>query len=765
MLNIISEKILQGLGMLIGCTLIMYTCACAGGDNLPTPIQPTKLAGQSITKALTSTTNNQTITDNQLTLASASVIAGQKDNKRKEHEETATLARENGAPLTRKQLTPTEQLLRLKEEKASEKEEEASIKKPTKRPKVTKGTTLPSVLQNLNIEKIIQQHKPENMDGEYRMMEAEKLAEVANNNDTEAQEEVVSQCLKGTITPLLASLISPYRWERIKERASQDERYIYLLLCFAKQADTADILLALLEDIERDAVSGNALAQVNLGYMYEKGIGKLVDCDKAIKWYIPAAEQGHAIGQKLLGDMHFRGVVDCYDYRKHGCKTMEEYNEKKAVEWYKASINQGYVPALTSLGYLYQRARNIYRRYQGAIECYKIAAKHGDTQAKFHLGETYYYGEMTNVIHYRGVKTDYKKAFKWYSQAANEGHVEAQAQLGLMYHNGQMVKRDLVKSAEWYKRAAKGGSEAAQIHMGMIYKKGRGVPKDLAQAIYWCMQTKRASGLSSILKVKEQLLSLPATVPNREIEEIESKLLSDWQAMLVQSKYDIDGQHASLHVGAYQRLEVIMYQLVNWRYQLSTQSDLMISCLQYVNTEDRIAIESYQKETGIVPYVKQQSLDNKEYLSFGEKNVEIAEAIVNELTEKRLYKEVQAILKHLEEISTIKQDSHVNGTVCTNEPLERQAFISAEEQDVAKSLTRANKSSNILLESVESIQNQAQQFDRYYRLLLEEIEKGQYARNEKFVEKHIHVFDLYINHSPYAKPEWKRLLINSILYS
>jgi len=282
MRNPILEKLLPSLDILIGCMLVMCTSGC--GDGVPKPTQSTNLVGQKTTTALPFITDNQTTTDNQLTLASASLRTVQKDNKRKEPEETATLARENGAPLTSKQLTPTEQLLILEEGKASEKEEEASIKKPTKRPKVTKGITLPSFLQNLNIEKIIQHHNPEDMDDEYRMMEAEKLAELANNNDTGAQEEVVSRCLKGTITPLLASLISPYRWERIKERASQDERYIYLLLCFAKQADTADILLALLEDIERDAVSGNALAQVNLGYMYEKGIGKLVDCDKAIRY-------------------------------------------------------------------------------------------------------------------------------------------------------------------------------------------------------------------------------------------------------------------------------------------------------------------------------------------------------------------------------------------------------------------------------------------------------------------------------------------------
>ncbi|MHB9148266.1 MAG: tetratricopeptide repeat protein [Candidatus Amoebophilus sp.] len=738
MRNPILEKLLPSLDILIGCMLIMYTSGC--GDDLPNPTQNTNLVGQSITKALPSTTGNQTTTDNQLTLARTSLITGQKDNKRKGPEEIATLVSENGTPLSSERLVPTGELLRLEKEKASE-EEETSIKNSTKRLKVTKSK-LSSALQKTNKEESTQQYTPEAMDSGYSTMEAEKLAELANNNDIEAQEEIVSRCLKGTITPLLASLISPYRWEIIKERAGQDERYIYLLLRFAKQTDTVDILLALLEDIERDAVSGNALAQTNLGYMYEKHIGIAGDCDKAIKWYRAAAKQGYAMAQKLLGDMHFKGFVDYCGDKNQGCedKKKDKYNEEKAVEWYKSSIKQGYVPALTSLGYLYQKARMIYYRlYKEAIKCYKKAAEQGDTQAKFHLGETYYYGEMTNVIHYRGVKTDYKKAFKWYSQAANEGHADAQAQLGLMYYNGQMVEHDFAKAAEWYRKAAKGGSNVAQYHMGEIYLKGIEVPKDLAQTIYWYMQARYDSGLSRILKVKEQLLSLPATVPNREIEEIESKLFRSWQAIVLQG-----GQsQASEYIASYVRLLRILEQLKQWRVALHTQCDLMVSCLQFVNPKDRIAIESYQKETGIVPYVKGHSLDNKEYLSFGEKNVEISEAIVSELVEKRLYKEVQDIFKQLEELGTIKQDRQVNGAVYMKDTLEGKGFISGEEKDLAKSLTRINKSGSVLLESVQLIQNQAQQFDKYYRLLLEEIEKGQYVRNEKFVEKHAYIFNPY----------------------
>ncbi|MHB9147337.1 MAG: tetratricopeptide repeat protein [Candidatus Amoebophilus sp.] len=347
------------------------------------------------------------------------------------------------------------------------------------------------------------------------------------------------------------------------------------------------------------------------------------------------------------------------------------------------------------MGYIYQRARKIYRLYQEAIECYKKAAKQGDTQAKFYLGETYYHGEMTSM-HYRGVKTDYKKAFKWYSKAANEGHADAQAKVGMMYYNGQMVERDLVKSAEWYKKAAKGGSEAAQVRMGVIYQEGLGVSKDLAQAIYWSMQAKNRSKLLSIFKIPESILmaSWVSADQKREMNKIEQNLLSSWNVVLLQE----GKEQPKETIEAYQELKVAMEQFKEWRVALRTQPKLMVSCLQFTKPEDKLAIENRQKETGVIPYVKEHKLDGHTYLSFGEKNVEIAEGIVSEVREKRLYKQVHCMLKQMEEKSETAVDMY---------------------------------------------QAQAKQFDRYYTLFIEEIAQKQSARNQKFKEKYPYFFKMH----------------------
>ena len=62
------------------------------------------------------------------------------------------------------------------------------------------------------------------------------------------------------------------------------------------------------------AEQGEAIAQVNLGFMYENGRGVLQDYAEAVRWYRMAAEQGNAWAQASLGFMYFggRGVLQDY---------------------------------------------------------------------------------------------------------------------------------------------------------------------------------------------------------------------------------------------------------------------------------------------------------------------------------------------------------------------------------------------------------------------------------------------------------------------
>jgi TPR repeat protein len=62
------------------------------------------------------------------------------------------------------------------------------------------------------------------------------------------------------------------------------------------------------------AEQGDAVAQFNLGVMYQQGQGVSQDYKTAVKWYALAAEQGDAEAQFNLGVMYFEGQGDLQDY-------------------------------------------------------------------------------------------------------------------------------------------------------------------------------------------------------------------------------------------------------------------------------------------------------------------------------------------------------------------------------------------------------------------------------------------------------------------
>ena len=57
------------------------------------------------------------------------------------------------------------------------------------------------------------------------------------------------------------------------------------------------------DDMKVLAEQGHAVAQNNLGYMYEEGQGTSQDYKEALKWYKAAAEQEHAEAQLMLAAM------------------------------------------------------------------------------------------------------------------------------------------------------------------------------------------------------------------------------------------------------------------------------------------------------------------------------------------------------------------------------------------------------------------------------------------------------------------------------
>lgn len=105
-------------------------------------------------------------------------------------------------------------------------------------------------------------------------------------------------------------------------------------LATAQRGDysTANWLLRPLAD------RGDAVAQFDLGFMYDTGHGVMQDYGEAMRWYRLAAKQGNALAQYSLGFMYANG---------HGVP--QGYAE--AAKWYLLSAEQGYAWAQFYLGF------------------------------------------------------------------------------------------------------------------------------------------------------------------------------------------------------------------------------------------------------------------------------------------------------------------------------------------------------------------------------------------------------------------------------
>ena len=83
-----------------------------------------------------------------------------------------------------------------------------------------------------------------------------------------------------------------------------------------------------IQELTKEATRGNADAQVNLGWMYNFGMGVRQNYAEAFKWYKLAAEQGDASAQVKLGWMY-----------NFGMGVRQNYSEAK--EWFGKSCDNG----------------------------------------------------------------------------------------------------------------------------------------------------------------------------------------------------------------------------------------------------------------------------------------------------------------------------------------------------------------------------------------------------------------------------------------
>jgi len=151
-----------------------------------------------------------------------------------------------------------------------------------------------------------------------------------------------------------------------------------------------------------------------------------------------AADQGYALAQNNIGILY-----------ENGQGVPQDYTE--AVKWHRLAADQGNAIAQLNLGFLYGNGQGVPQDYQVAVKWYLLAANQGNAIAQYNLGLMFENGT--------GVLQDDMDALKWYRLAANQGYASAQNNLGAMYADGKGVRQSRVIAFALYNVAAANGTD------------------------------------------------------------------------------------------------------------------------------------------------------------------------------------------------------------------------------------------------------------------------------------------------------------------
>jgi TPR repeat protein len=237
---------------------------------------------------------------------------------------------------------------------------------------------------------------------------------------------------------------------------------------------------------ERLAQFGDAKAQNQIGWMYERGIGTDRDLNEAIVWYRKAAQSGFATAQTNLGLMYLNGLGI-------------ERNAQEARRWFEKAAAQGDAKAENNLGVLFDQGRGVPENNAKAAEYFSRAAARGNLEAKNNLGVLYRFG--------RGVDQDPAKARELFEDSANGRFAEAANNLGLMWERGELGELgepNHAKALHYFEAAAATGHATAAINASTLLMAGKGIKPDRVRAYAW-LNVAAATGNRGALKRKSEI--------------------------------------------------------------------------------------------------------------------------------------------------------------------------------------------------------------------------------------------------------------------
>ncbi len=168
------------------------------------------------------------------------------------------------------------------------------------------------------------------------------------------------------------------------------------------------------------AEAGGAVAQFNLGKLYENGGGEVrQDYSQAVRWYREAAAQGMTAAQNNLAVMHCHGLG-------------VPRNPRRAAELWERAAGEDYSLAQYNLALVYFGGECMARNERLAAVWFEKAAQAGLPDAQYAMGQLLRLGRVS--------ARDEGQALAWYKLAAAQGHAHAAQQAESLQARGVVAK-------------------------------------------------------------------------------------------------------------------------------------------------------------------------------------------------------------------------------------------------------------------------------------------------------------------------------------
>lgn len=171
----------------------------------------------------------------------------------------------------------------------------------------------------------------------------------------------------------------------------------------------------------------------------------------AVKLFMEAAEAGNAFAQSNMGFVYDRGVGGV------------EVNSEKALYWYRQALLSNDPVALNNAGLIYlEGALNVPTDHHTAVKFFESSAAQGNCAGLTSLGVAYEFG-------HGGLRADKKKALELYRRAARHGHPDALANVACMYWKGEAgLPVDYGKALYLYELSAQFKSDPSTYQLNCL---------------------------------------------------------------------------------------------------------------------------------------------------------------------------------------------------------------------------------------------------------------------------------------------------------